>query len=216
MGKIIVVEGAVDGIGKSTQYNKLYEYLSSKYKVYKYHFPTYDKYQGLAVIEYLKGNYGDINKLSPYFINSLYAMDRAITYITELKKYYDDDYVILLDRYTTSSIIYQSCLINDKQKRLEFINYITDFEYNRLNLPKPDKVIFLTADFDVITNLRNLRSSNDGVKNDIHEENIDFLKKVYDNANFIAKYLKWDIVDCNFNGRMDSIENIFTKIKSKI
>ena len=37
------------------------------YNVIKHHFPSYGTYQGRPVEEYLKGNYGKISELSPYF-----------------------------------------------------------------------------------------------------------------------------------------------------
>ena len=41
-GKCIVVEGACDGIGKSTQYELLYkDLLEEGYDVIKHHFPSY-------------------------------------------------------------------------------------------------------------------------------------------------------------------------------
>ena len=46
-GRIIVIEGACDGIGKSTQYNLLKEKLGDK--VITHHFPTYNSYQGKGV-----------------------------------------------------------------------------------------------------------------------------------------------------------------------
>ena len=193
-GKIIVIEGACDGIGKSTQYNLLKEELGEN--VITHHFPTYNSYQGKGVEEYLSGKYGDISNLSPYFVNNLYAYDRGVTWATELSEKYEEGYTILLDRYTTSSIIYQSCLIDDIEERKAFIDYIIDYEYNKLKIGKPDQVIFLTAPFDVVTNLRNSRLTNDGVSNDIHEKNIDFMKKVYDNALFVADYLNWDKIEC--------------------
>lgn len=209
-GKIIVIEGACDGIGKSTQYKLLKEKLGDK--VITHHFPSYDSYQGKGVEEYLSGNYGDVNKLSPYFVNNLYAFDRGVTWQTKLKEKYEEGYIILLDRYTTSSIIYQSCLIEDIDKRKEFIDYIIDYEYNKLGIGKPDQVIFLTAPFEEVTNLRKDRLVNDGISNDIHEKNIDLMKKVYDNAIFVSDYLKWDKIEC-FNGsKFKEIDEIHKEI----
>ena len=106
MGKLIVVEGSCDGVGKSTQYKLLVDHLKKdSVNVTTHHFPSYGTYQGRAVEEYLKGNYGKISELSPYFVNSLYAQDRAITWISGLKEIYDNDGIIVLDRYTTSSLI---------------------------------------------------------------------------------------------------------------
>ena len=215
-GRIIVIEGACDGIGKSTQYNLLKENLSKYGKVVTHHFPTYNKDQGKGVEEYLSGNLGEINSLSPYFINNLYAYDRAITWAKELKKEYENGSIILLDRYTTSSIIYQAAVIDDIDERKKFIDFVTDYEYNKLGIGKPDTVIFLHAPFDLVTELRNERKDNEGLTNDIHERNLDFMKKVYDNAMFVADYLKWDKVNCELDGKFESIDVIHNKILSII
>ena len=55
-GKIIVIEGACDGIGKSTQSKLLEQFLiENNIKVKFHHFPTYNSKQGALVEEYLKG-----------------------------------------------------------------------------------------------------------------------------------------------------------------
>ena len=212
-GKLIVVEGACDGIGKSTQFNLLKERLiKDGISIYSHHFPTYNTYQGVPVEKYLNGNYGKPNELSPYFVNSLYAMDRAITWQEELKEKYENGETIILDRYTTSSIIYQSALIENMDDKKDFINYVCDFEYQKLGIMEPDMVIFLHAPFDLVTELRQNRGDNDGIKNDIHERNLDFMKKVYDNAMFISDYLSWDKIDCSNNNEFRNIEEIHNEI----
>lgn len=120
-GKLIVVEGACDGIGKTTQYEILYKHLlSDGEKIVSHHFPSYGTYHGIPVEKYLSGDFGSPSELSAYFINSLYAVDRGITWYTELRQLYDDETTILLDRYTTSSLIYQSALIDDIDEKKEF------------------------------------------------------------------------------------------------
>ena len=212
-GKLIVIEGACDGIGKSTQFEMLKERLTKEgYEIYNHHFPTYDTIQGRLVEEYLKGNLGKKEELSPYFIHMLYAADRAITWNNELKTQYENGKIILLDRYTTSSIIYQAALIKDTQERKDFINYVVDYEYNKLGIKEPDKTIFLSADFDVVTDLRKQRKDNDGIENDIHEKDIEFMKKVYDNSLFCAHYLGWDIINCSDKEKMFSKKEIHEEV----
>ena len=213
-GRIIVIEGACDGIGKSTQYSLLKEELEKEGKVITHHFPSYDTPQGKGVEEYLNGSLGEISSLSPYFINNLYAYDRVITWVKELKEEYEKGSTILLDRYTTSSIIYQASVIDDMEERKKFIDFVNDYEYNKLGIGKPDTVIFLHAPFDLVTKLREERKSNEGISNDIHERNIDFMKKVYDNAMFVSNYLNWDKVNCEENGKFKTIEDIHKKILS--
>lgn len=218
MGKLIVIEGALDGIGKSTQFSLLKEKLEKDNIVISHHFPTYDEYQGKPVMEYLKGAFGKPNEVSPYFINSLYAIDRKITWETKLKKAYDNDNIVLLDRYTTSSLIYQSALIEDIEEKNKFLDYITDFEYKKLQIREPDEVIFLTAPFELITDLRNkrLEESGEQIKGDIHEKDLDFMKKVYNSAIYCAKYFNWTIIECTENDKFKSKEEIHNEILSKI
>ena len=74
-GKIIVIEGSCDGVGKSTQYNMLYEHLiKDGLSVFCHKFPSYNTNQGKLVEMYLNGEFGDVKDLSPYFVNSLFAL----------------------------------------------------------------------------------------------------------------------------------------------
>ena len=216
-GKLIVIEGACDGIGKSTQYNLLYNRLiNDNNLVCKHHFPTYNTYQGKGVEEYLTGNFGNPKDISPYFINSLYANDRAITWYSDLKLKYDGGHIILLDRYTTSSLIYQSALITDIEEKKKFIDYVCDFEYSKLGIKEPDQVIFLHAQFDLVTKMRSKRKENDGIINDIHESDLEFMKHVYESSMFIANYLNWDMVDCSKGNNLKNIEEIHEEIYSLV
>ena len=121
-GKLIVFEGASDGIGKSTQIGLLRKRLEDEgYVIVNHHFPTYGTYHGAPVEEYLSGNLGNIEDLTPYFINSLYAVDRACAWNTKLKYLYNDGNVLLFDRYTTSSLMYQSAKIKDMDEKIALV-----------------------------------------------------------------------------------------------
>lgn len=211
MGKLIVIEGACDGIGKSTQFELLKKRIGAG--VFTHHFPTYDSYQGKPVSEYLKGNYGSVYELSPYFINSLYAVDRAITWNLFLKREYDDK-IILLDRYTTSSLIYQSALISDLDEKRSFIDYVSDFEYNKIGVKRPDLVIFLWAPFEMVTDLRNKRKLERGeaISGDVYENDLALMKKIYDGASFVADYCNFVKIDCTSDGKFRSISDIHEEI----
>ena len=211
--KLIVIEGACDGIGKTTQFELLKEHLEKDgVELVTHHFPTYETHQGALAQNYLKGDYGKPNKLSPYFINSLYAVDRAVTWNTKLQKEFLNGKTILLDRYTTSSLIYQTVSFEDLEEKKKFIDFVTDYEYEKLGIKKPDKVIFLYMPFELALKIRMERKQNDGVENDIHESDLEFMKKVYDNAMFVADYLNWDKVKCNDGDNLMSIEEIHNSV----
>lgn len=212
-GKLFVIEGACDGIGKSTQFTLLKNNLENDgKKVVSHHFPSYGTPHGHMVEKYLHGDFGTPESLSQYYITSLYAIDRSTTWKQELEPEYNKGSIVLLDRYTTSSLIYQSALISDLQKKKDFIKYVIDYEYNKLETHQPDEVIFLNAPFDLVTELRNARKQNEGLENDIHESNIDFMKKVYESALFVAEYLNWKNIQCNKENEMRSIEDIQEEI----
>lgn len=213
MGQLIVIEGACDGIGKSTQYNMLFEHLKKEQlNVHNHHFPSYGTYQSVGIEKYLSGDYGLPSELSPYFVHLLYANDRAVTWYEYLKEIYEHNNTILLDRYTTSSIIYQTALIEDIEEKIKFIEYIINFEYKELGIKEPDNVIFLHAAFELVTAIRCRRKENEGVEKDIHEMDLEFLKKVYDNAMFVADYLSWNKVKCDDGKNMRSVDDIHNDI----
>ena len=56
----------------------------------------------------------------------------------------------------------------------------------------------------------------EGVVNDIHEANLDFMKKVYDNAMFLADYLSWNKIQCNDGNKMRSIDDIHKEAYSLV
>lgn len=216
-GKLIVFEGACDGIGKSTQIKLLREKLEAEgHVVVGHHFPSYETYHGAPVERYLSGDFGKIEDLSPYFINSLYAVDRACAWKSLLEPMYDEGKVLLLDRYTTSSLIYQAAKIKDLDERKKFLDYVVDYEYNKLGIKEPDRVIFLYAPFDMVTKLREGRVQNEGIVNDLHERDINFMREAYDNAMFVAEYLSWDMVKCNDGDHMRSREDIHEEINSLV
>lgn len=222
MGKLIVIESSCDGVGKNTQYKLLIDRLiqDSKKVITTHHFPSYGTYQGRPVEEYLKGNYGRISDLSPYFVNSLYAQDRAITWISGLKEEYDKGGIVIVDRYTTSSLIYQSSVIDDPKEREEVINYIYDYEYHKLGLPEPDIVIFLHAPFEVMKNIKSKKLESRGKKSDLYERDMAFMKNVSEVSIAIANKYHWNFIECTKDNEMRTIEDIhediYNLIKDKI
>lgn len=75
-------------------------------------------------------------------MNSLYAVDRAIAWRKILKEHFENGETILLDRYTTSSLLYQSAQFDDLEEKKRFIQYVLDFEYGKLGIKEPDRTIF--------------------------------------------------------------------------
>ena len=211
MSKLIIIEGT-DGSGKQTQSQKLYERLvHDNLKVKKISFPDYDSDSSSLVKMYLNGDFGkkpeDVN---PYTASSFYGVDRFASYKMKWEKEYKEGYYIISDRYTTSNMVHQCSKISDSKDKNDFLTWLEDFEYNKLELPKPNMVIFLNVPIDYAVNLMKNRENKitGEEKKDIHESNVQYLKNSYYNALEIAKNKGWIIVDCVENNEMKTIDEI--------
>lgn len=215
-GKLIVVEG-LDGSGKATQTQKLYEYLIGlNQQVLKITFPDYDSPASSLVKMYLNGELGDKpSDVNAYAASSFYAVDRVASYLKSWKKDYESGKIILCDRYATSNIIYQMSKMPQNQWN-SFMDWQYDFEYDKLGLPAPDRVIYLDVEPEVSQKLMLKRYNGDESKKDLHEKNVDFLLSCRKSALYAADKLNWKVISCCENGEMKTIENIFQEILSSL
>lgn len=215
-GKLIVVEG-LDGSGKATQTQKLYEYLIGlNQQALKITFPDYDSPASSLVKMYLNGELGDKpSDVNAYAASSFYAVDRVASYLKSWKKGYESGKTILCDRYATSNIIYQMSKMPQNQWD-SFMDWQYDFEYDKLGLPAPDRVIYLDVEPEVSQKLMLKRYNGDESKKDLHEKNVDFLLSCRKSALYAADKLNWKVISCCENGEMKTIENIFQEILSSL
>lgn len=214
--KIIVIEG-LDGSGKATQTALLAKKLSDEgLKVRRLEFPDYDSPSSALVKMYLGGEFGskpgDVNA---YAASAFYAVDRAAGYLKDWKNDYRDGALFLCDRYCTSNIIYQMAKIGDDE-RDGFIEWLGDFEYVKLGLPKPDVVIYLDVSPDVSQKLMEKRYGGDQSKKDLHESNLEFLLSCRKSALYAAEKCGWKIINCCENGEIKSIERISDEIEKAL
>ena len=89
-----------------------------------------------------------------------------------------------------------------------------------MGIKEPDLVIFLDAPFDLVSDMRKKRKQNEGIKDDIYEKDISLMKKIYENAIFVAEYLNFSKVSCNNGNEMRSIndihDDIYRLVKKKL
>lgn len=221
--KIIVIESGTDASGKETQTNLLYKRLKKDgKKVVKFSFPNYESDSSALVKMYLNGEFGqNPEEISPYISSIFFAVDRYATYMKEIKKYVDDDYYIIIDRYTTSNMTYQASKISGIKKRDEFLDWIYDFEFNMLGLPKPKTIIFLDLPVEKSADLLRLRERDNNIEKnkllrDIHEEDAKYLQKTYYVAKYVASKYHWEEIKCLEDGNLKSKEKIADEIYKKI
>lgn len=205
---LIVIEG-LDGSGKATNAALLKEYLEKNGKtVKKITFPDYESDSSALVKMYLAGQFGskpgDVNA---YAASCFYAVDRYASYKKDWGSYYDNGGIILSGRYTTSNAVHQ-CSKLDESEWEGFLSWLYEFEYEKLGIPKPDKVIFLDMPTDVSQKLLDGRYSKDGGSKDIHETDVEYLNRCRKAAMFTADYSGWVKISCAKDGQPRSIEEI--------
>lgn len=219
MGKIIVIEG-LDGSGKQTQSEKLFNRLKEEGKnIIKIAYPRYENPSSSLVKMYLSGEFGkNATDVNAYIASTFYAVDRYASYKQDYEEFYKNGGIVLLDRYVTANMVHQSSKINDLEEKEKFLSWLCDFEYGLFGIPKPDKVFFLNIPPQVSQELikeRKNKFSNESQK-DIHEQDEKYLQHSYDNACYLINKYSWDEINCTRDGKLRTIDDIHEEIYTKV
>jgi len=200
LNKLICLEG-LDGSGKSTQVELVKKYLQANSLKYEFfHFPMYGNNEFSEVIaKFLRGEFGGIDDVNPYFVANIYAMDRYL-FLPELERAIEENDVVLLDRYVFSNLAYQGAKLEGEKSGI-IKNWIHQFEFGFLKLPYPNLNIFFDVPMEVVkSRLENKREGNDRDylkgKQDIHEADLDFQARVRDNYLGLVGATNYKILSC--------------------
>ena len=210
--KLIVIEG-LDGSGKATQTKMLVDALSARFVYCKQlSFPDYSDPSSTLVKMYLSGEFGkNPSDVNAYAASSFYAVDRYASFIRHWKADYDSGKLIISDRYTTSNAVHQTSKLPIIQWN-SYLDWLYDYEFNLLKIPKPDLVIYLDMPPEISQKLIASRYQNNESKKDIHESNLKYLLECRNCALYVAEYLGWQVVSCAKNGQPLAIDEIAEKI----
>lgn len=212
-GKIIVIEGT-DCSGKQTQSQLLVERLNKEgIKCMTLSFPCYDTPTGkivggayLGKPEICESFFENAVKLDPKIACLYYAADRKYN-IDKVLKYVNEGYYVILDRYVTSNLAHQGCKIENKDERFYMYQWIDKLEYWLLELPKPDKTIFLHVPYDFTKELEKNREFLDE-----HEKSPEHLKNAERAYVELSQLYNWNKIECIKDNKLRSIEDINNEI----
>ncbi len=208
-GKLIVLEG-LDGSGKSTQLELLKKRLSGDVRYVK--FPDYESDSSAPVRMYLAGKFGtDPSDVNAYAASAFYAVDRFASFKTDWGKAYLEGATIVCDRYTTSNAVHQASKLNSDE-RDSYLDWLYEFEFDKMGIPRPDAVIYLDMPIEVSQKLMSGRYEGDEGKKDIHERDTGYLEHCRGAALYAANRLGWIVVSCSRDGEVRTREDIANEI----
>lgn len=212
MGKLIVIEGT-DGSGKSTQFRLLTGRLESEQvKFQKLVFPQYSEPSSALIRMYLGGEFGKSpSDVNAYAASAFYSVDRYASYRKVWGKWYEEGGLVVSDRYTTSNAVHQASK-EPEDKREDFLNWLYDFEYDKLGLPRPDLVIYLDVPTDFTEKMLRHRETETHTQADIHEQDTQYLATCRRMGRAAADHYGWTVIRCVRDGAMRSMENIHEEI----
>ena len=193
---ILVIEG-LDGSGKATQTTLLEAKLKEMgIPVRRVSFPDYNEQSSALVKMYLGGEFGtDPDAVNAYAASMFYAVDRYASYKRLWQEDYEKGTVILADRYVTSNAIYQMTKLPRSQWP-SFLNWLSDLEYDKMGLPRPQKTIYLDMPPEVSQKMLTARYHGDESKKDIHESHVEFLNKCREAALYAGENWQWQRIEC--------------------
>lgn len=210
--KLIVIEG-LDGSGKATQTQLLAQRLAAAgVRAKTVSFPDYEKPWSCLVRMYLDGQFGSRPEdVSAYAASSFFGVDRFASYRTGWKKDYEAGTVILCDRYVGSNAIHQTAKL-PREEWDAYLDWLADFEYSKLGLPRPTATVYLKMDPETSKRLLSQRYGGDESKRDIHEKNLRYLLSCQQSAAYVAEKYGWRVVECCDGQNLLSKEQIAQRV----
>ena len=218
MGKIIVIEGT-DCSGKETQSKLLKSYLEQNgIKVATFSYPQYNTPTGKIIGGPLLGkpsicpswfdNYVEVDSK----VASLYfAADRRAS-LPVLKDLINNNEIVIIDRYIYSNMGHQGSKIENKEERLKMYKFLETLEFDLLELPRPDLVIFLYLPYSYGEEIKKNRAEklDEAEKSQIHQ-----IKSERTYLELTELY-GFEKIDCFTNGTVKTREEINKEVISHI
>ena len=217
-GKIIVIEGP-ECSGKETQSILLEQRLKKDgKKCIRFGFPMYDTPTGKII----GGSYLGKKEIGsslfdegqgcvdPHVVCLYYAADRKYN-MPKIEKYLEEDYYVILDRYTTSNLAHQGSKIKEKDARFNMYQWIDKLEYWLLKLPKPDKTIYLRVPYEYTEELRKYKNTPKNIILSAEE-----IKQTEDAYSELSELYNWDRIECIKDNKIREPEDISDEIYNLI
>lgn len=177
-GLLIVMEG-IDGSGKATHSSALSHWLTDQgLRTSSFSFPGYGKTPfSDAILQYLHGDFGPIDRIPVKLISLLFACDR-MSARDELLKAMEVVDVVICDRYVASNLAHQGAKAQ-KDDLESLIAWILEVEYQTFKMPRPDLTILIDTPVREARHRIASRANrpHTSVQEDYHEKDTPYLER---------------------------------------
>ena len=220
-GRFIVIDG-LDGSGKGLQTKLLIERLRKEgHDIEMADFPQYGKPSASFVERYLRGEFGSAKEVSARQASLFYALDRYSASF-QIRKWLDSGKIVISNRYTSANKGHQLGKIKGDEERKKYLSWVNEMEYGILNIPIPDKTIFLHMKPEIgqkLVDKKAAREYTQGKKRDIHEADINHLRDAEDAYLHCLEHdthEDWHHIICHKDDEPRSIEDIHQEVYSLV
>lgn len=215
-GRLIVFEGT-DGSGKATQTALLCQTLAERGIPFRrLEFPRYREESSALIRLYLAGAFGskpeDVNA---YAASTFYSVDRYASYRQDWGPFYENGGLVIADRYTTSNAVHQTPKLPPEQRE-QFLDWLFDFEYRLLGLPRPSRVVYLDVPTELSEQMMRRREQQTHTTADIHEQDEAYLRACRESAELIVRRCGWEKISCAQNGALRPVEEIHREVLQRL
>ena len=215
-GRLNVYEGT-DGSGKATQTALLCQTLAERGIPFRrLEFPRYREESSALIRLYLAGAFGskpeDVNA---YAASTFYSVDRYASYRQDWGPFYENGGLVIADRYTTSNAVHQTPKLPQEQRE-QFLDWLFDFEYRLLGLPRPSRVVYLDVPTELSEQMMRRREQQTHTTADIHEQDEAYLRACRESAELIVRRCGWEKISCAQNSALRPAEEIHREVLQRL
>lgn len=219
-GMFFVFDG-IDGSGKATQTNLLLQrFRDEGYNAKKFSFPQYGKSSAALVEAYLRGDFGQANEINPYAASLCYAFDRYVA-ASAIRAHFEKGGIVIADRYVSANAGHQGGKLSSEQDLRQFLTWLWDLEFEKLQIPKPTLTIILEISPEVSFRLNKAKSAEKqeqraylGEKKADQHENVRHLESAFSVFRMLTELFPREFtrVFCLANGALRAPEDIHEEV----
>lgn len=218
-GRLVAVEGA-DGTGKNTQTQLLVDRLRNvlgEQPVIHLSFPTYGRDPVADLIRTMLTHHREEWNQRPWQSKAVLYASNRVREFAAIANTFAQGAVVVCDRYVPSNQAHMAAYQEDPSQWQRVFEWIDRFEYDEMDLPRPDIVFLLTMSAQQRSALLSARANARRVM-DAHEADALYLDRVTLCFQQLAEENpeSWRVIPANVDETLQSPEQIHNRLWTEL